>query len=376
MPAPTLTLLDSATSTDSLLGGLGGGYFVTQSGNGLPTGTIYLRAAADVGTTVDSYALSNTFPDEACFNNSGDCYILTSAGSPSGTTTRTLRSVTQSAGVLSVTSVGSFTMATSATSLSGAWLDPGDSQILLQYAGTSSLSAVDTGTGALDWTSAHTGHSLTPLAMMGGDRYVARCSTHGDFELWDGATDALLDSITIPAASDNRAVMVPTTATTCFYADSFNSTDPLTLGLGLLSTTGDALSWTWGPTELTTAWTPPPTSYSVDAAAWGAVAAVAPARRIYDVAYLSMPLYAVDTATAATKAGVADAIVGQGVSAGEMAWSGSDRLVTHDYDLYSTLASWSALTADSLLRQRQSPRRSPSRVGYPALRQRQSPFIR
>lgn len=33
-------------------------------------------------------------------------------------------------------------------------------------------------------------------------------------------------------------------------------------------------------------------------------------------------------------------------------------------------------TTPATLRQRQSPRRSPSRVGYPALRQRQSPFIR
>jgi hypothetical protein len=44
----------------------------------------------------------------------------------------------------------------------------------------------------------------------------------------------------------------------------------------------------------------------------------------------------------------------------------------------STWSSWTiaTLTAPRLLRQRQSPKRTPSRVGYPALRQRQSPFIR
>ena len=370
-------VLDTASSSESLLGGLDGGYVITQNGSGLPSGTIKLIAADDLGTTVDSSTLTNTFPAETCANNAGDVYLLTSAGSPGSTTTRTLRKCSQSGGTLSVTSVGSFTMAASATALDGSWLDADDSQVLVQYAGTAALSAVNTGTGALDWTSTLTGHSVTPLACMGGDRILVACATHSDIELWDGATPTLLDSLARDSARSATEVIVPLTTTTALYAIMVSSTSPDTLRVGVLSTASDTLSWAWGTTDHVTAWTgTSPADPGVSACAWGTTGALGPASRVYASGYKTVPLYLVNGTTGVISATEADSSVGYGAYPDEFWWAGSGTFVVHDAYLYATLTSWSTYrTGPTYLRQRQSPKRAPSRVRGVDLRQRQSPRI-
>lgn len=367
------SVIDSLSSGESLIAGLDGGYVVTQSGSGSPSATINLRAVDDLITVASSATVTGEFIDESCCNNAGNAYLLTNASS----TTRTLRSITQSSGAISVTSVGTFTVPTGGGNLDASFLDPADTQVLVRYSAIADFSAVNTGTGALDWTSVHTGHSLTALACMGSDRYLAACSTHSDVELWDGATDTLLDSLARDGNRSATEVITPITATSALYAIEVSGSDPNTVRLGLLSTTGDALSFTWGPTDKVTAWTTgTPTDRFVVASAWGTRAVVGPGRRIYSGTYLSMPVYLVDCATGQVSASTADTSVGYGVYDGELWWSGSDAFSFHDYHTYATITTWSVSPATTpILRQRQSPKRTPSRVRGIDLRQRQTPYI-
>lgn len=361
------TVLGTLSTAQSLIAGLGGNYVVTQDGSGNPSGTLNLRSTASLSTVASSVTLTSTFPDESCCNNNGDAYLLTTPGSG---TTVTLRSLTQSAGTLSMTTIGTFTMAAGGTSLRDSFLDPADTQVLVRYNGTSALSAVDTATGALDWTATLTGHTVVPRAMMGNDRFLVTCTTHNAIELWNGTGPTLLDSLTRDPDLEYSERLVPLTATSCFYAIGVVST--ATVRYGLLSTSGDVLSWTWGPLDYATAWA---ASSDVLAAAWGTTVAIGP--RLAEVGSPARPLYVIDGDTGRVTVSDTDTSVGKGVYEGEFFWAGASSFAYHDTAGYNLITAWSYVpaTAPTYLRQRQSPLATPSRVRGVDLRQRQTTRI-
>lgn len=345
------SILDEAMPNNvALLGGLNGGYIVTQTSNGLPTGSIDLRHVSDVNIVLSTYALSNTFPDESCYNGKGDLYLLTCSGGPSANNPYTLRRVTQANGTMTVTAIGSpITMPVGTTSIDDSWLSPDGTEILVQCFPIYDWVRIDTATGALIWTATDTGtfagHSVSVYAYMGNNRIVTRCSDHGDIELWNGASGTLLDSVDSWAAAGEMSLsghpdLKAVSNTTVLYSamhDPAVWSDPLTIRLGLLSTANNTLTWEWGPFTHTTAWPGDGSNWGTTLSTWGTQAVVAPEGNS-NLPVAPYPLYIIDTTTGAVTATEPASIVSYGVW--QSAWAGPSAFAANDYWTNDYITSW------------------------------------
>lgn len=350
-------------------GGFGGGYFLTLK-PGLQI--IELWQVDDPTTLLDDFdgGATNYFQNFAR-NNAGDVYAYRNTATSSN---KTLARITQSGGTLTVTDVGTWTASTSTSGIM--YLSADDSEIVYQQISprrTMGLSTVDASTNFdILWSS--TSHNGWVVATPAPDRFISYCSTHTDYELWEGSTTTLLDSLNDDTGQAEDVYPCSVGLNQVLWVSRSGTA---THNVGLLNTSSDTLYWSWGPTSLSTS-------------DWSTMDAIAEARGSlvtlaaeYNPAfpYPSISFYVIETGSGTITASPASTTIGQGATftrtVGAM-WVADDVAIlgpeNTDADTWSAYTV-AVITPPTTLRQRQSPVRSPSRVRPAKLRQRQTPFI-
>lgn len=349
-------------------GGLGDGYYVTLK-PGLRV--LELWNIQDPTTALDSYSASITtvFRNRAR-NSSGELYLRRDTATSS---IKMLTRVTQSSGVMSVTDIGTFTAGVSATGL--LHLTPDGTEVAFWQSTPRRIMGVSTAAAATNydilWSGS--GHNPVLLCAPAVDRFIAYCDTHLEYELWEGTTQTLLDSM---ADNTGRASNVYPSCTDTHRTMWASLISDEVFEVGCLDTSGDTFAWAWGRNVLST---PGWLTLDMLIETRGYLASLAPEASI-DSPYPAVSMYVCDTRTGQIGSSPSSTLIGAGAtftrSVGAI-WVNDDTVVIGPEDSDTdTWSSWVAYPQAATLRQRQSPRRSPSRVGYPALRQRQSPFIR
>jgi hypothetical protein len=345
------------SATRAMVGALDGGYFVT-----IDTGSpydLYLHNVSAptvaVDTAVGSY---DNFDGYVIANDAGDLYIMDYVSS----TTRRLNRVTQSGGVLSVTNMGTATVPLGGFA-APLHLTHDGSQIVGRPLGGDGAMAISTSNASAAYTSAGAGHNLRLLSAPAADRYLAYCLDDYQFELWDGPGNALLDSLTGESDLDWEDGFYPTGANRIFGAWSNSTLAAAERRIGVIDATGDALSWAWGPSTVTTDWVGDPLqAYS---ACWGSIAAFMPG----DTGTTDGSLYVVDTLTGAVSSSSISTYMDGVDSSRAIGFAGAGNVVAFHFNGTDGWTTWTvtplpATTTPAYLRQRQSPKRTPSRVSY------------
>ena len=255
--------VSSTPTAGMLVGGLGGGYFVTGIFSG--TAGFHLRSVADPATVVDAVSVHYGYYDGADSAN-GTAVAITRPAFTS--TTRYVNVITQSSGSLSVTQVGSFTIPSGSYRVGGVRLSYDASKAVIRYWATSHVSQVDLATGSLDWTvdPSTLGHSIANLlGTPGAGYFVQLCNTHGRVELWDSTSE--LSSVAEPTSGFYTFPKVrPLTSSRLFYVDQVWATDPNDVVAGVLDASS-SLAWSLTPVTISTNWTG--TDHYVQAGSFG-----------------------------------------------------------------------------------------------------------
>lgn len=359
---------------DALRGGLGDGYFYTTV-----TSTdqeIRLWQTADLTGPVDTTYVtgpSNTIY-RAAHNNAGDCFVtrrITAGVSYS------LAEVSNAGATLSVSSVGTVYVGTNQSLFVGA--DP--SQVLCQSGGTAIAWSTSTAGTAYSVDTAASHATTTVLTTPAADYFLGYCSTHTDYELWDGVGGTVVSSLNDAYSWGSTLVSVcPISTHRTFVAGYTDGTDPKEFRVGVLSSSDDSLAWEWGPTTLTTNWS---IGTAIDVSpfvtAWGNAVLLGPADELDSPPPTTASWYVVDARTGEVSASEPNVYAGSGIGINNntgAVWAGSNQFVIWPGDANpQDWTAWLATPTSALLRQRQSPKRTPSRVRGPDLRQRQTPFI-
>lgn len=350
-------------------GGFGGGYFLT-----LKPGLRIIETwqVDDPTTMLDSFdgGATNYFQGFAR-NNAGDVYAIRNTSTSS---IKTLARITQSAGALTVTDVGDWTASTPTSGL--LYLSADDSEIVYQQLSprrTMGLSTTDASTN-FDILWSTTAHNGWVVACPAPDRFISYCSTHTDYELWEGSTTTLLDSMADDTGQAEDVYPCSVGLNEVMWV-ARSGTETHTIGL--LDTSADTLAWRWGPTTLST-----PGWDVMDgiAESRGTLATIA-AEADPTFPYSSISFYVVNTATGAVGASTASTLIGQGATfsytvgamwvADDVAILGPENTDTDDWSAWTITS-----TTPTYLRQRQSAVRAPSRVRPVNLRNRQTTMIR
>ena len=256
--------VSSTPTEDMLVGGLGGGYFVTGAFDG--PAEFHLRSVADPATVADTVSVPYGYFDGADSAN-GTAVAITRPAFTS--TTRYVNVITQSSGSLSVTQVGSFTIPSGTYQLDGVHLSYDASKAVIRYWLTGLVSQVDLATGSLDWTvdPSTLGHSDTRLlGTPGAGYFVQLCNTHGNVELWDSTSE--LSSVAEPTSAFYPYPQVrPLTSSRLFYVDQVSAfPDPNDVVAGVLDASS-SLAWSLTPVTISTNWTGP--DHGVQAGSFG-----------------------------------------------------------------------------------------------------------
>lgn len=384
MAATSVSLSTSWSSSLALIGPAPDGYFAIESASA-SFAFIDLRSVSDPTTTVGTASIGARSGRATGWNASGDTYYAYKNSSPNS---YTIVNVAQSGGALSI---GTIATGIGTVAFDGVMVAPDNTQVL-PYSGLSDwVTAVDVATGTRQWTVnlGALGHLGGMLSQPAVDQFIWKCNTHNDLELWNGAGTALLDSMSyaITGASLGSAVgVVPAEHQTFVSLDISANSDPKDIYIGSISSSGSALAWDWGPTTVTTNWTNGTASakFTPIPAAWAGtnVAVVTPFDTVTTPSS-SVSMVVVDLATQQTFSATADTLTSEAVgffSSGAyfFAFCGPGSIVkVPRTSSGNSTGIWSVLytVGRALLRQRQSPKRTPSRVRGPDLRQRQTPFI-
>lgn len=382
-----LDLLSSTyTGPDVMYGALDDGYLVYQSN------TVYnmveMIGQASPNTVIGSASLGGTpYFQRAGFNCAGTVFVAYNVGSSSATWN--VKQITQTGG----TAVNVTTIATgvstppTATTYGRVVVTPDGAQVGLDYidgGGTATTRVINVAGGTVAYTLTGTGHYGGVIAMPAQNRHLRMCSTHGSVELSD-ETGTILSTMSLTQLGGSvtltsGGVICPSTNRALFSGDVFYTSNPLDIFHGYMSTTGDTLSWVWGPSIVTTDWV---ASFKKGAAtaAWGNAAVTVPGDSIGTVApFGPVGHLRVSLDTGTVTLGAADA----GANGGCQFWGGGGYMFGFGgqgylwkvglsyYGNHNGLWSVILQSATTYLRQRQSEVRAPSRVRGVDLRQRQT----
>ena len=355
-------------SEDNLRGGLGGGYFYTTADS---IQKIRLWNVSDLTApkdTIDVGSSSSNIIFRAAQNNAGNCYVTRTI--TAGSSYR-LASVTNSGDTLAVTTIGTVAV----SSGQGLFVGADDSQVLCVSAGTAiAWNTSNAGTAyAVNYNS---GHSSTVLITPAPDYFIGYCSTHTDYELWSGTAGSVVASINDDYSwTDSKVAMTPVDVDRTFVAGYTSSTNPKEYRLGVLSSAGGALSWEWGPTTLVTNWArSTAVTISPYVVSWGNRVLLGPKLDIDGSPPVDASWYVIDANTGEVSASDANPYTGAGIGTNNntgAVWASASYFViwpgianTQDWSTWLVTALRSGFT---YLRQRQSPKRTPSRVSWKAL---------
>lgn len=358
---------DSGANARYLLGGLGGGYFLTSK----PTSNEVLETwtVTSPGTATDTDTLT---AGEGVQDVDRDNTALTWLRRRTATSSiKTLSSVTQSSGAATVTDSGTWTSDTSTVgklviggSPAKAVYHQTSSSPRKTYGLTTSSAAVDF---TLTWSASHTG---SVIAMPAADRVLIHCTVDGQYELWQGTTATQLDTLALVNGQADFATCRAIGGGKVFFAEKAASSNQM--NVGVIDTAGDSLTWTYGPTTVSNDWG---TRNPISEALGNAVTLIPNGNVGADA---SMYVYDCGTGTLSTVA--TSAYIGTGgngnFSVGAVWVDASTVVIGADSSASVTWSAWTVTavsTGPTYLRQRQSPVRTPSRVRAPQLRQRQRP---
>jgi hypothetical protein len=339
-------------------GGFGDGYFLTIK-PGLQI--IELWQVDSPSTALDSFDGGATnFFEGFARNSVGDVYARRNSSTSTDTV---LARITQSSGTLTVTDIGTWT---ADTSTSGTLhLSADDSEIVYHQSSPRRTMGLSTTDASVSWDIvwSSTSHNGWVVATPAPDRFICYCSTHTDYELWEGSTATLLDSMNDTYGNGTDVYPCSVGLNQVMWVEDSGTE---THAVGLLDTSADTLAWAWGPTSLST---PGWSVITAIAEARGTLATIAPESSPADPDP-AISFYIVDTVTGEIAASPGDTLIGQGAvftrTVGAM-WVADDiAMLGPEATNTSTWSSWTiaTLTAPRLLRQRQSPKRTPSRVSY------------
>jgi hypothetical protein len=358
------TLLSTWSSTDNLVGGLGDGYFALHDGTSIE---LYNVSAP---TTVVDTAAADLFRSQFNQNHQGDVWYIWHKIADA--TIQTVH-VTQSGGSLTLDAVGGFSGSLAGNSRR-VHVAADSSQLAWHDFGNNIARIIDTSNGSnpYSWDLDNGSHTTAHVVgALGNDCVLVHCVTHSAFEIIDVNAGSLVDDLALPtgmvglnpypyalAAADRYIVVGPK-----------SGTNPIEYHVGTLSTSGGVLSWAAGPDLIAPGWGNN-TTYAI-VAAWRGVGASAP-QTVGDASSANYSVLTVDAANARAFS-ANEAVLYPGVYDRQLAWVDADHFVAgltypNSSSVQQTWSLWGApaeqLTAPRLLRQRQSPKRTPSRVSY------------
>lgn len=376
-------------TTEQVLGSLDDGYFTVVSATGSPRVTTWsLRHVDDPTTDVDTETVG-TYPNDlfsSAPSRNGEMWY---ARTNTPATFRQLTCLTRSGTSLVKTEVGS------SIATSNAWTNSRltfDGSAFFYNDNDNHVNAARSTTDAsliYSWTKSTGtgGHNFFHTVPMDSSRILGICFTHGEWELWDATTDTLLDSIT---SLDSRwggyvGSWTAIGADRAFYAWQPDiDADPMVIDYGVISTAGDTLTVEWSVDGFETNWSTGDATDRLYTSVNSTGTTVAIHARQPAASYPDMSLYIVDGNTGQTSASEASALAAHGSRPYAVECQGvtfasvNDLVVDMNTAVSSTehVVNWDVRrAAPAILRQRQSPVRTPSRVRGIDLRARQTPYI-
>ena len=362
---PTITYYGGGTAglSESIFAGFDGGYFIT---NTAAVGGFSLRSVTAPDTEVSSYPIQ-TVGLNVAHNTAGQVYAIGSATS----TTCYLSSVAVSGTAFTVGTAGTFTHTPSNTRFRALSYD-GTEFLVFDQTNTKFLVLSTVNASVVTTTTNASFASVWPVAAAGSGRIVATDSATGEFELWDTAQlDTLAFSHTVNGT--NPKPVIPIGTDRLFFCMGIDSTNPIQLWIGVLSTAGNVLSYEWEST-ITTQWSST-NSLVMLADVKDGFATIVPRRQfVDDPSYL----YTVDVNAGDYLESASDTNVAPGANLNTQTYAGRNYFVWTEANAPNQIRVWSltyAATGSTYLRRRQSPAYTPSRVRPPQLRQRQRPEV-
>ena len=361
---------DSGANARYLIGGLGGGYFLTSK----PTTNEVLQSwsVSSPTTEADSETLvAGEGVQDMDRDNAGVTWLRRRTATSS---IKELSSTSQSGGVITVTDKGTWTADTGTV---GKLLIGGDTAKAVYHQTSSSprkTYGLATSTAAtnftLTWSASHTG---SVIAMPSDDRVLIHCTVDGQYELWQGSTATQLDTLALQNGQADFATCRAVGGGKVFFSERASTSN--NMNVGVIDTAGDSLTWAYGPTTVANDWG---TRNPISEALNGIVTLIPNGNVGADAT-----MYVYDTTTGEINAAAGPSpYIGTGgnsnFSVGAVWVDASTVVIGADSSSSVTWSAWSITalsTAPTYLRQRQSEVRTPSRVRGVDLRQSQTPRV-
>jgi hypothetical protein len=364
--AQAAALLQTWSSTDSLVGGFGSGYFALHDGTNIE---LYNVSAP---TTVVDTAAANLFRAQFNQNHLGDVWYMWHRIADA---TIQIVHVTQSGGSLTLDPVGGFSgsLAGNARRIHVA---ADSSQLAWHDFGNNIARIIDPANGSnpYSWDLDNGGHTVAHVVgALGNDRVLVHCVTHSTFEIIDVAAGSLVDDLALPTGMVglNPYPYAITGADLYAVVGAKSGTNPIEYYVGTLSTASGTLSWSAGPDLIAPGWGNN-TTYAI-VSAWNGVAAAAP-QTVGDLSSANYTVMTVDS-TNARAFSANESELYPGIYDRQLAWVDAGYFVAgltypNPSSVQQTWSLWSYLVDPP-----SPPPRRP--IGSSMhLRQRQTPFIR